>query len=343
MEDYLELDLNEIASKAIKEKLESLNVQIKYLSESLSKQRIKSEELQKKLSKAENLSYLAERIKEKYDSITKTPKTENSYEKNVTENKYAYIKELMISFFGIKEKYRFQDAGLWRNLAINYYDNRKELVSILKIIDKSDDFFSKNMISEILSFRMPIDYTKEEIMKYVKNPHYCTNGCVYGVGRFYMESDDNAPHDLFQANKHILGDDVFNEVLNTIKSRKGNHCYLYSIPKYIDMPEDKLQMMGEMLIMENGISNDPISRFVQDNMLRFNEKTLDHLYSKIFSDNQFKMLDWQKFPVKYQQKYLMDKNIESVLNIMTHYSCNWTMEEKDTFLKMYYSNRTESK
>ncbi len=338
--DYLDFDLNEVATKAIQDRIESLETETTTLAEGklvLSKE---NKELKSKLSDATNANYIAKTIKQTYASITKTEETDDSYAESATENKYNYIKSIMLTLYGIKEEYSYYGECLWRNLAINYYNYKDELISILKLVEKDGNIYSGTRIKQIEEFRMPIDYTKAEIMEYVKNPHYCTNGCVYGVGEFYMRSDNNTPHDLFQVNKYILDNDVFEEIIKTILTKKSYYYYLYSIPKYINLPKDKLKILGETLIEEESLKFGVIGvikEFVTNNLKFFSEETLEYLYSKITDKNQYKVLHWEKFPVKYQHRHLMDKDIEKILKIITGYSCEWTLDEKNEFLKMYYA------
>ena len=108
-----------------------------------------------------------------------------------------------------------------------------------------------------------------------------------------------------------------------------------------NISESQTQMLGECLLATptNKWSYDNVKEFITKNLASFNKITLDFLFSKISDDNQFSMLHWEKFPVEYQYQYLMDKPIKQILKLLENYSCKWTEEEKEVFLKQYFLNK----
>ena len=193
----------------------------------------------------------------------------------------------------------------------------------------------------IESFKMPFDYTKEEVIQYVREPNYNTNGCIFGIGQYWIEygaGKTNMPHDLIMRSPCILQDDVFEMLLSSIKRRTPNYYYLFALPKHNkNISSEQLILLGECLIgMETRILNyDEVNKFISENLRNFNNKTLDFLYGLIQSDNQFKTLHWEKFPNEYQMRFLKTRPLDEILKLLTNYSCTWSVEQKESFLREF--------
>jgi len=329
--DYLDINLNAIATKAIREKISSLESTIKRLKKENTELCSTKNGLKKELTLAENFSFMTKSIVAQWAEC-----------KSVLE-KCEYIEKIMLWVFGVKKTYSFHEdrGGLLRNLAINYYHHKEELISVATLLDIKHSSYSStpgNFIDKIKNFIMPCDWSKDQVLQYVKNPHYCTNGCVYGAGEFYFESDGNVPHDLIQANNYIIYPDVFNEVINTIEKKSGEYGYLYTIPKYnAAIPRDQIKRLGRTLIGRKEKFYDIIEKFVKNNMEIFDKETLEYFYLISSHDNQYKIFHWQNFPIEYQQRYLKERPISEILKILTGYECKWTDEQKDEFLRGYYN------
>lgn len=321
----LNFDLNEIASTEIKAKISSLENTVGRLVKENEQLLIDRKNLKKKSVLNENFSFLTGNIVAQWLGC------------KTTLNKCQYIEAIMLCIFNIKKTYRFYDsAGLIRNLAINYYDHKEELIHIALLLDL------ERFTEDITKFKMPCDWSKDQIMNYVKLPHYCTNGEIYGAGRYYFEHDSNTPHDLVQGNTYIIEPDVFDEIIKTIEDKVPNSIYLYTIPKYNKaMPKEQIQRLGRTLINHQGEFYDIIKSFIADNMESFDDETLEYFYSKISHDNQFKTFHWQNFPVRYQQRYLQEKQLKEILSVITNSNCKWTDQQKEDFLRDYLKDDHE--
>jgi len=334
MENYIEIDLNELITKDIREKITNFEETISRLQKCTREQAssIKNLELElyEKNSLYKNSLFLIEALRDSWQSLQVS-----SYENKrvaIDQIRYAFLRDAMNLLFGVKEEFNgYLGRGyLWKHLAINFYHNKENLKTLLLITGQDIP------IDLIDSFRMPEDFTRDEILTYVKNPHYCTNGENYGLSIYYMESSKgNVPHDLLQANKYILDDEVFKEIITTLNTHRGDYLYLYTIPQYANISDEMISIMGTTLLNQDSLLVDSIKHFICENMLKFNKETLDFLYRKISSNNQFRLFYWLNFPVEYQQKYLKEKSLNRVLELLN--KCNWTLEEKELFLKDYLS------
>ena len=335
--DYLDIDLNEIATKVIRKEISSLESTVKRLKKENNGQCSTINSLKKELTSAENFSFISASIVAQWAECKSVPE------------KCEYIEKIMLWVFGIKKTYSFYGdrGGLLRNLAINYYHHKEELISVITMLDIKHssspyNFMAGSYIDSIKNFIMPCDWSKEQVLQYVKSPHYCTNGAIYGPGQYYFETDKNVPHDLIQANNYIIEPDVFDEVINTIKKKRGEYIYLYTIPKYNDaISKDQIKRLGRTLI---GCKNffDITKGFVRKRMEIFDKETLEYFYLISSHGNQFNLFHWQNFPIEYQQRYLKERPILKILPIILDHNCKWTDEQKEEFLRGYYKSSQEA-
>lgn len=324
--NYLDLDLNRIVNKQVAEEIKALEKTVKSLREDKQKLKEENKLYQETVKRTESTLLISDSIKKAYKEIGKNPSEQ-----------YDFIKSIMKTLFGIEEAYKFYQFGLALNLAINFYDHKKLLIPILEILNDIDYMGRNKVIPYITEFRMPYGYTHERILKYVKNPHYNTNG-AFGISQYWNGGDINLPHDLLLKNPVVMESDIWAELIKTVNGPLSDRVYLYAVYKYQNLDAEKIQELGRTLIGKiNRLKSDSIiGKFIKVNLYSFDNDTIDYLYTLISSDNQFKLLHWGNFPIKWQKKHLMNKNIEEVIKLFSNYSCKWTIEEKDSFLKEYY-------
>lgn len=334
----LQFDLNEVVSKEIQEQIESLEQIIQKQQEQLSKLLYKKTELERSVGEVKNFIDLIEPIKSAYLAITPTPETSDSFAKTKQHNQYLFFEDVLKTLFGIyPERKGWYFAGsLATHLAVNFYSNKETVIKLVKLL--IDD--SAKIVTFITNYRMPFDYTKDEVMNYAISPQYCTNGAVFGIGRYWMEygaGKQNMPHDLIMQNPFILEDDIFNQIVESIKKGVSNYYYFFRLPEYANISIERIQVLGECLLNINKghLNYEEIQAFISKNLKHFNEKTLDFFYKMVRPDNHFNTLHWEKFPVSYQKKFLFEKPFNEVFKLLSDYSCKWSEIEKFNFFKEY--------
>lgn len=344
-DDILEFDVNSIIKDDIKTTINNYKKRLDNCEKDKRKMRLEMDEMSKKLIEVNNLSFLISSIQKTYSNIQADPRTDE-FPKSKAYKQFMFIKDTMKTIFGIDRKYNnniSRDCNnilLWTNLAVNYYDNRDIIINLLNILDPPCNY--KNCIS---TFKMPFDYDKKDVIEYVRNPHYNVNGNMFGISDYWLEKGAgkiNMPHDLMMKNPHILEPDVFNILLETIEANRGHYHYLFALPLYNNhISKNQIEMLGDCLIFthHSGYGTDVVSKFIENNLHKFNTKTLDYLYLKITDDNHYRTFHWENFPIEYQMKYLKSKPFEHINKILNDYSCKWTMKDKEKFLKSYFSER----
>lgn len=332
--DSLEIDLNEFAAKQIAEKIDSLEKELINARNKNSEQYKELTTLKKQVDNSKIALGLLDYLRDEFAKIKQSEEDK--------QNQFLFIEGILLNIFNIKKEANGwycsgNDGELAPHLAVNFYSKKEIVIDLLKIImiDSSKE------VSFIKSFKMPFDYTKEEVLQYVKEPKYNTNGCVFGIGQYWIEygaGKINMPHDLIMKNPFILEDDVFETLLASIKKKVSNYYYLFALPKHNkNISKNQIISLGECLTsIETKVLNyEEVNGFISENLKSFNNKTLNFLFNLIQTDNQFKALHWEKFPNEYQMRFLKGKTLDEILKMLTNYSCTWTIEQKQSFLKEF--------
>jgi hypothetical protein len=346
--ELLNVDLNEIVSKEIGQKISSLEKQLESGNKTISDQRKEIKMLKERVLEAENTHHLFGKLRDTFSGIKEGEHDKSDWYDSRQKNQFLFIEQILSSLFGIKKAYNGwccsrSDGSLVVHLAVNYYDHKKEICDLLQLLMKPED--SAKAISFLNAFKMPYDYSKDAVIGYVKAPKYNTNSAIFGVSNFWIEADaglSNMPHDLIMKNPYILDEDVFSMLLESINKRVSEFHYLFALPEHNkNISDEQVSRLGECLITLNNrqLVFDSIKGFISKFILKFNHATLDFLYNFMSSDNQFRLLDWQKFPTEYQMRYLKYKDFDKVNKILNDYSCKWSSEEKKEFLKEYLNTQ----
>ena len=345
MDNILEFDLNEIVSKEINDKIKSFEKQLKLMSNELYESNKQLGVANKIIKESGTVIGLLDNLRAKFESIESGVSDDGGWYDSRQKNQFLFIEKILLNLFGIKKEQNGWlshrgDGTLKAHLAVNYYHSKQTVIDLLKVIKKD----SGGDINFINDFIMPFDYSKQKVIDYVKSPKYNTNGCIFGISNFWIEEGagkSNMPHDLIMKNEFILEDDVFELLTNSINKRVSEYHYLFGIATYNkNISDAQIAQLGECLITMpvDQLKYTETKSFIEKNLSKFNSKTLDYFYLNMTANNQFNTLHWEKFPVVYQHKYLMDKPIEKILKLITDYSCKWTNEEKESFIKEWSKN-----
>ncbi len=347
MNDILNIDVNEYITEKFAAEMEGLEDSLNEAYAKIHKQRNFIKQLEETIAGTVSLSELLAIIREHYNSIKRGESDSGGWYDSKAKNQFLYIEKLMLDIFGIEKAYGWfstrGDGRLKTYLAINYYDHKDEVMTLVEVL--AEDWRTTNAF--IKSFVMPYDYEREDVIAYLKSPHYCTNGIIYSVGQYWVDrgaGKENMPHNLILQSPYIVEPDVFKILIDTVKNKRGKYYYLYALTKYNDaVSDEQIIELGECLIGEKftSLRESSIEGFVKGNMLKFNTKTLDYLYGLASGDNHFRLLHWERFPAEYQEKYILDMDIESALAALGNYSCKLTPDRKVEILAKF-SNKDRS-
>lgn len=351
MDKILEFDLNDIVSKQVSKKIEGLENRISQLQDKNIALTDKVLVAENKLNNVSSLSFLFDYLREEFSNIVATPKVkDDSYGKCKAYNQFMFIHNILLYIFNISPEYKGwygqrAEGNLRAHLAVNYYSNKEILISLLKIL-KSDWQYDVKFIE---SFQMPFDYSKDKVINFVNSPKYNTNGCIQDISEYWINRGagiENMPYSLMFKNPHILEEDVFTSLIETINRRRDNYHYLFALPVHnSQISKEQIERLGECLtkLVHEVFSYSDVELFIKNNFHNFNKTTLDYLATLVDFDNHYRNFHWERFPTEYQMRFLERKSFDEVLKILTNYSCKWTVEEKESFLTEYLSKNNGTK
>jgi hypothetical protein len=337
--ELLNIDLNEIASQAISEKMQLLESHIESLENTNHSQLKRITELEKETCGYQNVLSLLNTIRDTYASIKQSEADKGGWYDSKAKNQYKFISEVLNMFYGVKQEHSGwycsrSDGNLRTHLAINYYNSKESVCDLFRILaeDNAGD------INFITTFKMPYDWERERIMSYAKEPKYNTNSCIFGIGQYWVEygaGESNAPHDLIMRSPFILEDEIFGTLLSTIKNQRDNYKYLFALPIHNkSINKSQIQQMGRCLLkIEPRAWDDTIKDFIKKFIKEFCTDTLDYLKQFATCDNQFRILHWKNFPANYQALFLKEMPFVEALKAVNDYSCDLQPEEKESLLR----------
>lgn len=344
MNTILELNLNEFVTQKVDQEITALNQEIARLRAALNtverantNQKGELGKLNQHLKTLASLDKLSTTLRTRFENITANPPDNNGWFDGKNKNQYNFIEKLMDDIFGIKPATAWLssrgDGQLQTYLAVGYAHAKQELISLLEILipDTSPVYFR--------DFQMPSAYPREVVLEFVKAPPYCTNGAMFGITQYWVEAGAkkaNLPHDLIMQNPHILEDEIFATVLETIRNKRGEYCNLFALPKHNPgMSDTQITALGACLLTVKGkaFQLDVIAHFIKMNILKFNPETLDYLFAMATSDNEFRTFHWTIFPAEYQKKFLSKMLFDDALKALTSYSTKLSTEEKQAIMR----------
>jgi len=328
--NYLELDLNEIASDQIKEQISSLESRLKSSQKTNNEYYNKNKALEEKLLNQQNTNLLLDAIVNAYNSLKPVEKDKDGYgEKNIHVVRTEFVENILKVIFGLKGDDYYVGDALTLRLAINYTNDKEIILALMKVLEPSNP----RMLRTISNYQLPKTWGKDVVMKFVKNPHSCTNGCYFGATQYWNGDLSGCPYNHLFSNPYILDDDVFAEVLKNLNETYRSDFYW--LDNYAELTKGHIENMGNTLIGKKFNvmkGTDSIKLFINRNMDKFNFDTLNYLYQFISHDNQWNFLFYDKFPLLYQQKYLTELPFFTTVDLLkSNKTCSDL--EKEAFLK----------
>jgi hypothetical protein len=259
----------------------------------------------------------------------------------------------MISIFNLAEnefdyRERHNDKlPFWFELTYKHYPDREKLWDLF-------DFFEINYPKWLRTFKMPQDYTEEELLMFVDatDKHYIANGCNFSDNlKFFQESITRCQGDLptlltaketfasyvpwqfLFMNPLIKSERVFDRILSVIKAKKGQSEYYYRLHNYqklsppqmkelfLVMPSDERRQKGTedfVRSMHHVIRDNPsIAHLYEDQMCNADTNSAFH---------------YLNYPIDMQKKYIRSLNDQIGTRIMLINKMKISRDEKIAFI-----------
>lgn len=324
--------MESIIEKAINEEIEKRIIEFK-LDYNNNKETIKKQE-----NLITSLTDKNNKLELENDNLKQSTKIEGLFLKNFNKQNIG----MLISTLPYK-KVESVNSGMYIDelnpvfkLVFEYYNDKLE---ILGICDK----FNIEYPEWYKSYKMPYDYDEKAVKLFIKhlgNAYVC-NGCIYddNIGFFHNElrgqdGDEyrlikhqyhDIPWQLFLKNPLLQQEDIWNEILKSLKNHTTHAYYFYKIDGYQTLSEDKIMQLFDLAIKD---------RFEEAKDFIKRHTELIHKYPKI--ENQYidkighnwSGYHYSLFSKEIRDNYLLSLDFYELISALKDSKCNLTELEK---------------
>lgn len=292
-ENYLTLDVNELINDNIKTLVSEKDKRIANLELRLENANSKIKKLRGKRDHDDNANYILELIKKRW---------ERDKDVNDVEHCYNLISDIMHTLgcsptrsVGLNSHGSFIKA-----LIINYYDNRYILGGVFKELGLNQ------AIKLLNDYILPVHIGKSDLMAFVRKPTYLVNGENYEWGYSNYTRLDGYPLSEWCKSPYINDPDVREEILETIRKKRGEWVILISIDQYMKIDDNLLNNIAKIPELVDMIDvNSRVEEFFSRNFARLSDEVQESLFPLVkTSDNLYAIFHFRKLSPTSKVKYL---------------------------------------
>lgn len=292
-ENYLTLDVNELVNDNIKTLVSEKDKRIANLELRLENANSKIKELRGKRDHDDNANFILELIKKRWER-----------DKDINDVKHCYnlISDIMhtIGCSPTRSVCVTSHGSFIKALIVNYYDNSIILGKVFKEL-------GLNQAIELLNdYTLPVHLGKSDLMAFVRKPTYLVNGENYEWGYSNYTRLDGYPLSEWCKSPYINDPDVEEEILKTIREKRGEWVILLSIDKYMKIDDNLLNNIAKIPRLINMIDvNSLVKEFFARNFARLSDEAQESLFSLVTTDdNLYKIFNFRKLSPTSKVKYL---------------------------------------
>jgi hypothetical protein len=290
-ENYLTLDVNELVNDNIKTLVSEKDKRIANLELRLENANSKIKELRGKRDHDDNANFILELIKKRWER-----------DKDINDVKHCYnlISDIMhtIGCSPTRSVSVTSHGSFIKALIINYYDNSIILGKVFKEL-------GLNQAIELLNnYTLPVHLCKSDLMAFVRKPKYLVNGENYEWGYSNYTRLDGYPLSEWCKSPYINDPDVEEEILKTIREKRGEWVILASIDQYVKIDDNLLNNIAKLLVNRMDQSSN-VRDFFTRNLTKLSDEVQESLFSLVTTDdNTYKTFNFRKLSPTSKVKYL---------------------------------------
>lgn len=290
-ENYLTLDVNELINDNIKTLVSEKDKRIANLKSRLENANSKIKELRGKLDHDDNANFILELIKKRW---------ERDKDVNDVEHCYNLISNIMntLGCTPTRSASVTSYGSFIKALIINYYDNSIILGKVFKEL-------GLNQAIELLNdYTLPVHLCKSDLMAFVRKPKYLVNGENYEWGYNNYTRLDGYPLSEWCKSPYINDPDVEEEILKTIREKRGEWVILVRIDQYVKIDDNLLNNIAKLLVNRMDQSSN-VRDFFTRNLTKLSDEVQESLFSLVTTDdNTYKTFNFRKLSPTSKVKYL---------------------------------------
>lgn len=342
IEEVLDIDLNDVVSKAIKKRIKQLEKQVADQEQKLYNQSQEIQDLKAKDKVDDAAKEITEALRNRYAAVTATPATSDAYERSVLHNQYRMVRDIVKLTYGktLPEELSSR-SDVFYSIMWACKDHKKEVCNVLLAMDSNG---TKHLRDSISGFHTPEMYSKNAIMQFLKNPHRGYNGshlrCLYHwIGeRFSM---NYCPYEMLLANPACVQDDCFATMIESIKAKIEYSEDFFGMPLYNSAATDEqIKTLGSLAaqLTTKQLSKDTeAGQFVAKFMSKFNKEDVDLLFERInMTSTEWSTLYYGIFPVEYQMKAFRNMTFKALKELIQNYNSRYSPEQQESIFADWF-------
>ena len=345
IEEVLDIDLNDVVSKAVREKIADLEQVIKYQNKTISEKAKEIQTLKSNIDANNADAAVFSELRSRYAAFKTTFDQKGDVDICIGKHQFLMIANILELAYNKNPSgagwYGWRSGSLAGNLAANFHHCKNELCAVVRAVSPNH----AELVPMLSRFVMPWDYPKERVVKFLKDLPYNTNGCMFGIHEYWVNEGigvKNMPWDFIMQSPHILEDDVFELFIEAISGkpyRKSESYLLFALPKFNkNVTKSQIDRMAEVALAysHQELKMDQVIAFVKNGLSSFSTEIVEKFFAKAEGVPEYSILSWQWFPVEYQKRFLKQKPIKEVWQILNSYNCQWKDEDKFSFMEEYF-------
>lgn len=291
-ENYLTLDINELVNDNIKTLVNEKDKRIANLELRLENANSKIKELRGKRDHDDNANFILELIKKRWER-----------DKDINDVKHCYnlISDIMhtIGCSPTRSVCITPYGSFIKSLIINYYDDREFLRRVFKELGLNQ------AIKLLNDYILPVHLCKSDLMDFVRKPKNLVNGENYEWGYSNYTRLDGYPLCEWCKSPYINDPDVGEEILKTIREKRGEWEILTRIDQYMKIDDNLLNNIAKILVNRLNESNSNIKDFLGRNFAKLSDEVQELLFQVVATDdNTYKIFHFRKLSPTSKVKYL---------------------------------------
>ena len=291
-ENYLTLDVNELINDNIKTLVSEKDKRIANLELRLENANSKIKKLRDKRDHDDNANFILELIKKRW---------ERDKDVNDVEHCYNLISNIMntLGCTPTRSVSVTSYGSFIKALIINYSDNSIILGKVFKELGLTQD------IELLNDYTLPVHLCKSDLMAFVRKPKYLVNGENYEWGYSNYTRLDGYPLSEWCKSPYINDPDVEEEILKTIREKRGEWVILASIDQYVKIDDNLLNNIAKILVNRLDESDSYIKDFLGRNFAKLSDEVQELLFQVVATgDNTYKIFHFRKLSPTSKVKYL---------------------------------------
>lgn len=345
IDEVLDIDLNDVVSKAIRKQIKQLQKQVADQGKKLYNQSQEIQDLKAKAKVDDAAKEIVESLCKRYAATTATKETSNAYERSALHNQYLMVRDVVKLAYGkILPEDLTSRREVFNSIVWACKDHKKEVCSVLLVMDANG---TKQLRDSISGFHTPETYSKGAILQFLRKPHRGYNGdhlrCLHHwIGERF--SFDYCPYEMLLANPACVQDDVFAIMIESIKAKVQYSEDFFGMPLYNNAATDQqIKTLGSLAaqLTTKQLSKDTeAGTFVAKFMSKFNKEDIDLLFERInMTSTAWSTMYYGIFPVEYQMKAFRKMTFKALKELVQNYSSRYSPEHQELiYADWFYHN-----